>query len=66
MELESLIYYGRVTSRLPGPEIPAVDPAFDNGTDSYGDNFLQGAVFPTLFETTPFAERRGPRRAGPR
>jgi hypothetical protein len=75
MELESLIYYGRVTSRLPGPEIPAVDSAFDNGTDSftrsngytssttslslpswaYGDNFLQGVVFPTLSKTTPFA-----------
>ena len=35
MELESLPVFGKVTSRLPGPEIPAVDQVFDNGTDSF-------------------------------
>jgi hypothetical protein len=35
MELESLAVFGKVTSRRPGPEIPAVDQPFDNGTDSF-------------------------------
>ena len=35
MELESLAVFGKVTSRRPGPEIPAVEQTFDNGTDSF-------------------------------
>jgi hypothetical protein len=34
-ELESIAIFGKVTSRLPGPEIPAVEDAFDNGVDSF-------------------------------
>ena len=35
MELESLAVFGKATSRLPGPETPAVEPPFDNDTDSF-------------------------------
>lgn len=35
LEIESLAIFDRVTSRPPGPHIPAVDPEFDNGTDSF-------------------------------
>jgi len=35
MELESLAVFGMVTSRRPGPEIPAVVHAFSNGVDSF-------------------------------
>lgn len=35
MELESLAVFGKVTSRPPGAHIPAVDQAFDNGSDSF-------------------------------